>query len=216
MQHRRSAKDTAPSPIKERIVPDRKYKLAWNMCLSGVCQTVKNTAHTQPNRMDKCVAQKTATHKTMFENYHDGNGIICYRIRVATPRYNSKVERRHRIDGVRFTAECGCTIWKMGPNKLQDTIGFQTVFRSAVWITKVRKKFWTTIWRWCEPRQWVDWMNNLIFTNEIVPENQDVRNNFLCQVDDNILYDLDLDAYNRDVYIFCYQYLINNKSDFIE
>lgn len=56
----------------------------------------------------------------------------------------------------------------------------------------------------------------LFFPNEIVPKNEDVRNDFLHQVDDNILYDLDRDAYNTDVYNFCYRYLINNKSDFIE
>lgn len=45
---------------------------------------------------------KTATHKTMFENYLDENEIIYHRIRVATPRHNGKVERQHRIDGARF------------------------------------------------------------------------------------------------------------------
>lgn len=45
---------------------------------------------------------KTATHKTMFENYLEENGIIYHRIRVATPRHNGKVERQHRLDESRF------------------------------------------------------------------------------------------------------------------
>lgn len=45
---------------------------------------------------------KTATHKTLFENYLEENEILYHRIRVATPRHNGKVERQHRIDGVRF------------------------------------------------------------------------------------------------------------------
>ena len=47
---------------------------------------------------------KTATHKTMFENYLEENGIIYHRIRVATPRHNGKVERQHRLDESRFYA----------------------------------------------------------------------------------------------------------------
>lgn len=45
---------------------------------------------------------KNATHKTLFEQYLEDNGIIYHRIRVATPRHNGKVERQHRIDGQRF------------------------------------------------------------------------------------------------------------------
>ena len=45
---------------------------------------------------------KNATHKTLFEQYLEDNGIIYHRIRVATPRHNGKVERQHRIDEARF------------------------------------------------------------------------------------------------------------------
>ncbi len=43
-----------------------------------------------------------ATHKTLFEEYLEENGIIYHRIRVATPRHNGKVERQHRLDEKRF------------------------------------------------------------------------------------------------------------------
>lgn len=45
---------------------------------------------------------KTATHKTLFEQYLEDNGILYHRIRVATPRHNGKVERQHRLDEKRF------------------------------------------------------------------------------------------------------------------
>ena len=45
---------------------------------------------------------KKATHKTLFEQYLEDNGIIYHRIQVATPRHNGKVERQHRIDEQRF------------------------------------------------------------------------------------------------------------------
>ena len=45
---------------------------------------------------------KTATHKTLFEQYLEDNGILYHRIRIATPRHNGKVERQHRLDEKRF------------------------------------------------------------------------------------------------------------------
>lgn len=45
---------------------------------------------------------KRATHKTLFEDYLEENGIRYHRIRVATPRHNGKVERQHRLDEKRF------------------------------------------------------------------------------------------------------------------
>ena len=45
---------------------------------------------------------KKATHKTLFEQYLEDNGMIYHRIQVATPRHNGKVERQHRIDEQRF------------------------------------------------------------------------------------------------------------------
>lgn len=45
---------------------------------------------------------KKATHKTLFEQFLEDNGIIYHRIQVATPRHNGKVERQHRIDEQRF------------------------------------------------------------------------------------------------------------------
>lgn len=45
---------------------------------------------------------RKATHKTLFEQYLEDNGIIYHRIQVATPRHNGKVERQHRIDEQRF------------------------------------------------------------------------------------------------------------------
>lgn len=45
---------------------------------------------------------KKATHKTLFEQYLEDNGIIYHRIKIATPRHNGKVERQHRIDEQRF------------------------------------------------------------------------------------------------------------------
>ncbi len=45
---------------------------------------------------------KKATHKTLFEEYLETNGILYHRIRVATPRHNGKVERQHRLDESRF------------------------------------------------------------------------------------------------------------------
>ena len=56
----------------------------------------------------------------------------------------------------------------------------------------------------------------LFFPNGIVPKNREARNEFLHQIDDTILCKLDRDAYDADVYNFCYRYLINNKSDFVE
>ncbi len=46
--------------------------------------------------------QKNCDHKSLFENMLDSCGIIYHRIRIATPRHNSKVERQHRIDQARF------------------------------------------------------------------------------------------------------------------
>lgn len=43
-----------------------------------------------------------AKHKTMFEEALAEMGIRYHRIRIATPRHNGKVERRHRTDGLRF------------------------------------------------------------------------------------------------------------------
>ena len=43
-----------------------------------------------------------AEHKTMFEEALEEMGILYKRIRIATPRHNGKVERRHRIDTLRF------------------------------------------------------------------------------------------------------------------
>lgn len=45
---------------------------------------------------------KKATHKTLFEQFLEDNGIIYHRIKIATPRHNGKVERQHRIDEQRF------------------------------------------------------------------------------------------------------------------
>lgn len=45
---------------------------------------------------------KTATHKTLFEEYLEDNEIKYHRIRIATPRHNGKVERQHRLDEKRF------------------------------------------------------------------------------------------------------------------
>ena len=45
---------------------------------------------------------KTATHKTLFEEYLEECGIKYHRIQVATPRHNGKVERQHRLDEQRF------------------------------------------------------------------------------------------------------------------
>lgn len=45
---------------------------------------------------------KTSTHKTLFEQYLEDNGILYHRIRVATPRHNGKAERQHRLDEKRF------------------------------------------------------------------------------------------------------------------
>ena len=45
---------------------------------------------------------KKSTHKTLFEQFLEDNGIIYHRIQVATPRHNGKVERQHRIDEQRF------------------------------------------------------------------------------------------------------------------
>jgi len=41
-------------------------------------------------------------HKTLFEEALEDMGILYKRIRIATPRHNGKVERRHRIDALRF------------------------------------------------------------------------------------------------------------------
>lgn len=46
--------------------------------------------------------RKNKPRKTLFEQHLENCGIIYHRIRVATPRYNEKVERQHRIDEVRF------------------------------------------------------------------------------------------------------------------
>lgn len=43
-----------------------------------------------------------AQHKTMFEEALEEMGILYHRIRIATPRHNGKVERRHRTDTERF------------------------------------------------------------------------------------------------------------------
>lgn len=45
---------------------------------------------------------KKSTHKTLFEEYLEENGILYHRIRVATPQHNGKVERQHRLDEQRF------------------------------------------------------------------------------------------------------------------
>ena len=45
---------------------------------------------------------KKATHKTLFEEYLEESKIIYYRIQVATPRHNGKVERQHRLDEEHF------------------------------------------------------------------------------------------------------------------
>jgi len=45
---------------------------------------------------------KKAEHKTMFEDALTEMDILYQRIRIATPRHNGKVERRHRIDALRF------------------------------------------------------------------------------------------------------------------
>lgn len=41
-------------------------------------------------------------HLTLFEAALEELGIIYHRIQIATPRHNGKVERQHRIDGMRF------------------------------------------------------------------------------------------------------------------
>lgn len=40
--------------------------------------------------------------KTLFEQYLEDSAIVYHRIKIATPRHNGKVERQHRLDGVRF------------------------------------------------------------------------------------------------------------------
>lgn len=45
---------------------------------------------------------KNPENKTMLEKAPEDMDIIYYRIRVATPRHNGKVERQHRIDEARF------------------------------------------------------------------------------------------------------------------
>jgi len=43
-----------------------------------------------------------AQHKTLFEEALEDMDVLYQRIRIATPRHNGKVERRHRTDGERF------------------------------------------------------------------------------------------------------------------
>jgi hypothetical protein len=43
-----------------------------------------------------------AAHKTLFEEALKDMDIEYYRIRIATPRHNGKVERQHRMDAERF------------------------------------------------------------------------------------------------------------------
>jgi hypothetical protein len=45
-----------------------------------------------------------STHKTLFEDGLAKHGIEYQRIRIATPRHNGRVERRHRTDSERFYA----------------------------------------------------------------------------------------------------------------
>lgn len=55
-----------------------------------------------------------------------------------------------------------------------------------------------------------------LFPDGIVPEDEDVRKEILAKADDDFLHHLDCEAYDADIDSFCYQYLMNNKSDFIE
>jgi len=68
--------------------------------------------------------------KSLFENALDGMGIICHRIRVATPRHNGKVERQPRIDEKRAsTARRGCTALRMAGNSLRSITSGLIIFQ---------------------------------------------------------------------------------------
>ncbi|MBP3686393.1 MAG: DUF4375 domain-containing protein [Clostridia bacterium] len=54
------------------------------------------------------------------------------------------------------------------------------------------------------------------FKNGLVPEDETARNKMLDEfIETDRMLELDADAYNTDVFSFCYQYLIKNKSQIL-
>ena len=59
---------------------------------------------------------KKSTHKSLFEQALEDMDIIYYRIRVATPRHNGKVERQHMTDEKHFYKKVKIYSLEDGPN----------------------------------------------------------------------------------------------------
>ena len=73
---------------------------------------------------------KTNTHKSLFEPGLADMDIIYHRIRVTTPRHNSKVERQHRTDEKRLYSN-------MKMYNLED--GRKQLAQYNIWSNKIPK-----------------------------------------------------------------------------